>query len=1037
MLKENNSYEFIGDLVLRTPYLPNNIDIFSKEYASDDKVMEAIYLASPTLCEQLVQGNKKESEKLWVSLYKYISRMSSRCTPFGLFAGISTIKWGGDTAIEVSENIRRKTRLDMAYLCKLAEDISKNPTVRHSVKYFANNTLYQAGENFRYIELQYSNASRQYQISSAQRTDYLEEILAMAGPGVKLETLAGLLTSDDISLEEAYEYLFELIDNRLLIWELEPKVTNENDYGRTIYHFLSENADLFNDERLKTIHITLGDVLSKLDLLDQQSSNKIESYKEVYHRLTELELPIQEGNLFQVDYTKETSGGILDSAIQLELLEALDVLRFLNYRLKENLLNMFKEKFYAKYEDREIPLQTVLDTDIGLVYGSDSHSDTSPLIDDIAVSGSGSGPKKINWYDENSFLLKALGSCIARNGSEIRLEEEDFEGQLNMISPDEMPDSLAAIFRTIDSPGSRIQLEYFSGSSAVNVLGRFAYLDEKTDQIIRKIISREKELLKPGEVMAEIIHFPEDRIGNIILRPSFLDHEIPYLTHAGVASEKTIRIEDLVLSMRGGKFVLRSVKDGRIVKPRLSNAHNFSNKSLPVYRFLCDLQAQDRVGGISFEWANFFTSQFDFLPRVSHKSVILSPAMWMLRSNDLAPLKQNGGNHEALSRLCSSRKLPERFIISEGDNELLIDFSQRICIATFFDYIKRRDNVVIKECFLGGSNTLVTDNNGHPFNSQFIAPIVKKASIVQETDEIPEIGHNLVMNDYQPGDAWLYYKIYCGSQSADKILTENLPQLNQRLYSRGLIEKTFFIRFSDPEWHLRIRFRLKDASVVGDVIMAVKEAFEEKIRSGVISKIQIDTYKPEFKRYGSNTIEWSESLFDADSRLVTSILNTLDDYHDPEELRWLIAMSAVDALLDDFGYGLDDKIRIMGNISQSFNREFGFNKALKVQMDSKYRKHRNQIAGVMETRPEHMLNLHEIVQSRSEKIRPIAEHILQLESEGNLMVAKDDLLASYIHMHINRLMKSRQRLNELLLYYFLDKYYTSINAMQRKSLKIA
>ena len=63
------------------------------------EVKEALYLASPSLLERLQQAesgkqNHKQRKKLEQALLKYMIRMCSRPTPFGLFSGIHMGKIG-------------------------------------------------------------------------------------------------------------------------------------------------------------------------------------------------------------------------------------------------------------------------------------------------------------------------------------------------------------------------------------------------------------------------------------------------------------------------------------------------------------------------------------------------------------------------------------------------------------------------------------------------------------------------------------------------------------------------------------------------------------------------------------------------------------------------------------------------------------------------------------------------------------------------------------------------------------------------------
>jgi hypothetical protein len=61
----------------------------------------------------------------------------------------------------------------------------------------------------------------------------------------------------------------------------------------------------------------------------------------------------------------------------------------------------------------------------------------------------------------------------------------------------------------------------------------------------------------------------------------------------------------------------------------MSNAHNYTNNTLPVYQFLCDVQYQNKRAILQQNWGSL-ESEFRFLPRLTYENIILSRASWQL-----------------------------------------------------------------------------------------------------------------------------------------------------------------------------------------------------------------------------------------------------------------------------------------------------------------------------------------------------------------------------------------------------------------------
>ncbi|MEO1486264.1 MAG: thiopeptide-type bacteriocin biosynthesis protein [Bacteroidota bacterium] len=280
------------------------------------------------------------------------------------------------------------------------------------------------------------------------------------------------------------------------------------------------------------------------------------------------------------------------------------------------------------------------------------------------------------------------------------------------------------------------------------------------------------------------------------------------------------------------------------------------------------------------------------------------------------------------------------------------------------------------------------------------------------------------------GSEWLYYKIYSGPKATDLILTEIVLPCIQGFEERKLIEKWFFIRYADPKHHLRLRFLVSDKKHITTIVDELFEHLEPLLAKDVVWKVQLDTYHRELERYGDNTMELSESLFCADSRATVQFLDLIEG-DEGEQLRWLFGLRATEVLLSCFQYSLDEKLSLMEQLKIGFGREFNMSRPLKKQLDDKYRKERDGIEQFMqftaEAKPDYIPIL-EILNETQKMISLIAEEILALTQQDALQMSKNNLMGSYIHMLMNRLFKSKNRLNEMVCYDFLYRYYRTKKA---------
>lgn len=107
----------------------------------------------------------------------------------------------------------------------------------------------------------------------------------------------------------------------------------------------------------------------------------------------------------------------------------------------------------------------------------------------------------------------------------------------------------------------------------------------------------------------------------------------------------------------------------------------------------------------------------------------------------------------------------------------------------------------------------------------------------------------LIQRKFIPGSEWLFFKLYTGNKTADKILVNNIYPAINLLTKRGLIKKWFFIRYTDPDFHLRLRLLAADNKSVCEIINVIYLFLYKLINTNQVWKIQIDTYNREIERY--------------------------------------------------------------------------------------------------------------------------------------------------------------------------------------------
>ncbi|AZA80376.1 hypothetical protein EG347_22750 (plasmid) [Chryseobacterium sp. G0186] len=988
-----NKYETYDKYVIRKPLFSydilfndqeetRNIEEVVKELIDNDTFVSSIYWSSPDLYALIISYRKKQLKedkipRLLHTLKKYVIRSSTRCTPYGTMAGVALQHIGNapDT-----EPIARKARIDMDFLTEIKSHIENNENIRGKLRYKVNNTLAKIPGQYRYQEPVKTDTGEKHQLSSLEVNEYLERISDIAH-FTKYSEIKKIF-SENFEDAAISEFLDELIDIKFLISELQLTLTSDN---------ISNIKNILND--LHTEGVSEAELYLQIFKEVEHCVSLIEQTPVSYLPFSEItqlknlvqSIGIEKTHFFHVDlkHSSESNFEMNERTLRnintsISILHALGTNNSAHKDLEE-----FKKNFSVKYESREVPLVEVLDSEFGLGFPAASQIGNfkgNALIEGVADRAS--SKKK-----ESTFNLDFLLDLIEKDKKEIiYLENIDLKLDEEALTIQN--------FCIIGSPYEDcFFLQNIGTSGASSILGRFALMDEKIKDFCDEIHQKEKEI-SSEIIFAEVIYIPEKRIANITRRPKFSEYEIPIFANSSSDQEKQILLSDILISVKGAEIILRSKKLNKRVIPKLSNAHNFYNSESAAYKFLGVIQSQHQ-NNLNLN-INYSKTKKRFFPRINYQNIVLHRASWFLYENDINLIKKAEKPLLELKKFLQKWEVPKFVVLVQGDNELFLDTTNDAYLSLLIDELKNNQNIQLSEW--------VQPIGGKKYNEQIVLPLENKRFKSSYSDTPELYKETLVQRSFAPGSEWLYLKMYCNSNISDYLLSNEIKPILDQLIDEGSIKSAFFIRYTDPHYHLRLRLNLHDKKSYAEVLQKLYNSLNPYFQDEMIWNLQIDSYQRELERYDPEYIEDTEVAFYHDSVLLLNLLDH-ESFVENEDIRLFAAVKNVDGWLSLFELSLQEKMDFCKAMENVFLKEFSSD--LKTHINSKFRLLKDHLYSFFMT---------------SEFEKEFNQRNLEIEK---LKLCKEKL-SSYIHMSINRWFSSEQRALEFMTYSFATKYYSRI-----------
>jgi thiopeptide-type bacteriocin biosynthesis protein len=1009
------------------------------------EVAHALFIASPSLQNGIAHWRRDPDSKKGMqaerALVRYFERMSSRSTPFGLFSGcsvgiIDAQKEPIALLLEGRDSYRTACRLDFDYLFALMTRMARDSALAMELPYWPNSSIYRVADRWHYVESRLSGTRRTHHLVSVANDKYLDAALERAQTGATLSELTEAVlkqsTNSDVTDEEATQYSRELIENDVLVSRLSPLLTGQAPLDDLIGQMEALQSGGTIAGRLKLAR-------EQMVGLDKKSLSATETdYRAITSTLQSLPNALDLEPSFQLDMFKPVQRVVLGKTVIDEITKGIEILCRLRQTSEPEELVTFRAAFSARYERAMVPILEALDEDVGVGFGR-SGAEPSPLLTGLRL-GRHAASGRSRLAEPRQYLLKELMQCVRRGDKEMDLNPADLgsgDGDLRLV-----PDSFSVLATLVAPSVSHLERGEFElhlkgggGPSGARMLGRFCYADAELETFVREDIRRE-ESNNLEAVYAEIVYLPETKIGNVLCRPLLRGYEIQYLGRSGAPQNRQLPMTDLMIRLDGERIVLYSKRLRREVIPRLTSAASFTNPQMaPVYRFLCYLQHQHGSSLPSFSWG--YLDTLEFLPRVRTGRVVLSPAKWRLSKEEIKDIAKHSKSalFVAIQELRGRRGLPRWIVFQESDSALTVDLDNALSVDAFVHVLKRSAQATLLEMYPSPDQLCVTSPEGRyahelilPFRRQRFEGPEKPAKREQKP---PPILAPSNARRRGPGSEWLYVKLYASGAALDEVLTTSVASVARAACSCGAASRWFFIRYADPQPHLRVRFNGIPDRLRREVFPLASEAFNPLVECGKLWKIQFDTYDREIERYGGlEGITASEDIFFADSEAVVEVLQVLGNDTGLDG-RWRIALLGADLLLTDCGFDQVNKKAVLETIRKQFHNEFDIGTSERKRLGDRYRVERKNLEALLAYSPNHSAErelAEPIFSRRSARTRAVVNQLRALAGEGKLFVDLTELVSSYLHMHVNRLIRSSQRAHEVVLYDFLFRLYEAETA---------
>jgi thiopeptide-type bacteriocin biosynthesis protein len=1009
-----DGYRLIRDLVAHSPLLQTALVVASSD------IHEGI-----TRIQHDASGSTRRTRHAYSRLLRYITRMSTRPTPFGVFAGVAPGSFASHTAIELRQPVIR-LRPDMGWLLSLIQRLEQDPELFPEMTLIRNSTAYVIGNRviLPSADIYGTQDTRSILV---HYHPLVQQMMELALQPITSSQLVRQLHQafPDVSEAQIQHALVQLWDIHLFLSTLRPPFTQLEPITFLLerLHALTKTQALQED--LHRLFI-LTRVVHQHGI-DASTPKRIEAIVSLQKQL----VPDYKQQPFQVDTAWQVGPALLHQSIAEAAAKAAEVLlRVSKHPRGLPALNQYRAAFVKKYGMAEIPLLQLLSSEGGL--GAPPTYFGPPREYPLPEATSASHDPT-----RDRILARWLEEALNTESREIHLIDKQVN-ELAQWTPcsQTLPPALLEVFLQIQASSQEaidrgawdlliLQGVTFGGRA----LSRFVDLLDEEGKAQLQAYLRAEEALFPDVIFADLNYLPFDgRCGNVSLRPSFHAYEIAVHTMPSLPPENVLPLDDLVVGVRQDRFYVRSRRLGKQVN--VSHHTMLHPRFAPnVCRFLLEVAWDGCPYPGGFDWG--LLSHVPFLPRLTYEKCVLSLAEWNVRPADIQPRGQGTDDLRWFRGLQHWRKqwhVPRYVYLTALDRRLLLDLDSPLLAQELrweLQTCRQGTSLVLQEMLPDFQHLWLHNTHYAPYMAELVVPLIINRDALHTAEkrshasgmEVQQWLHPHHVPDgirsRFPGEEWVYLKVYASRNFHDELITRSISTLVETVRNEHLCDRWFYLRYADPEPHLRLRFHAANDRVKEPLLLSVLEWSRHLTRESCIPRICLDTYEREVERYGGPAcIDVIEQFFSLNSDAMSAVVAALFTQKMTLD-RQAVAVFCLDRLFSAWGYDFPARLAYARTRTHHYEAIEAFRER-RSSLSELLCPWKKASESELHTQRELLMTLLSVQEAQ---MPPIVSHLRTLAEQKALWQPLEQIVGSLAHMQLNRLM-GLERKEEQTIYAF-------------------